>query len=482
VLKNALFFIGRWATNILLACLAIASSVRPEDAMSNISGWASKFNLPDPIWLQSHTADSVIFWSALTGVFMMLVAPKVWKKFKRKPATHDVIDAERRDVALSDALWRAFEGAWEKRTKLEHLSNEKSSNPQSRRFYAMASEIRQKAFDGILPIWAKRPRSNLYESVPKDFWTNHDIQAGYSLHPDSKDIFVYATHPLIVGEVPYSRTNAWEDFMTNRKTVERLWPRDESSKQISNARTSDFANDIPDVRIADDVVAEELFESGERDKLLPLLEGGKIDAWGRLGNGHPPLMKIPSDLWRTNYLVRYPASSGGINQTFLKSKVRHETTYYDVHLNRAQLERVWPNLWSQASLDRIPCTELLRMAAAAGWDFISNDSLHLLDLQDAMRQGGSDDRLAIWGKLKKWTSDDLMRTELLEKIEPSHWKEFFIHLHAAAQNDNFNTYSWTPDQRDFGRRGYVDLHVDRSQAISWLRRDASSFRGRAKPR
>jgi hypothetical protein len=270
--------------------------------------------------------------------------------------------------------------------------------------------------------------------------------------------------------------------MTNRKTVERLWPRDESSKQISNARTSDFANDIPDVRIADDVVAEELFESGERDKLLPLLEGGKIDAWGRLGNGHPPLMKIPSDLWRTNYLVRYPASSGGINQTFLKSKVRHETTYYDVHLNRAQLERVWPNLWSQASLDRIPCTELLRMAAAAGWDFISNDSLHLLDLQDAMRQGGSDDRLAIWGKLKKWTSDDLMRTELLEKIEPSHWKEFFIHLHAAAQNDNFNTYSWTPDQRDFGRRGYVDLHVDRSQAISWLRRDASSFRGRAKPR
>jgi hypothetical protein len=482
LLKNTLFFIGRWATNILLACLAIASSVRPEDAMSNISGWASKFNLPDPVWLQSHTADSVVFWGALTGAFAMLVAPKIWKKFKTKPTTHSGIDAARRDVVLSDALWRAFQGDWEKPTKLERLSDGKSSNPQTLRFHTTASEIRQKASDGVLPIWAKRPRSSLYEPVPKNFWTNHDIQAGYSLHPDTKDIFVYVTHPLIVGEVPYARTNAWEDFMTNREAVERLWPRAVSSKHVSEARTSEYTNEIPDVRIADDVVVSGLFDSSERDKLLPLLEGGKIDSWGRLGNGYPPLMKIPFDLWRTNYLIRYPAPSGGINQTFLKSKARHESTYYDVHLNRSQLERAWPGLWTKASLDRIPCTELLSIATAAGWDFDSNNSLHLLDLQDALRQGGADDTLRIWGKSKKWTSDELMRKELLEKIEPIHWKEFFVHLYAATQNDNFNTYSWTPDEKDFGRRGYVDLHVDRSQAMSWVREDASSFRGRTKPR
>ena len=448
--------------------------------MSNISGWASKFNLPDPVWLQSHTADSVIFWGALTGVFLMLFAPKVWRKFKRKLVTR-VTDCERRDVTLSDALWRAFEGTWDKRIKFDYVSKEKGSKLRSRKFYSTATEIRQKAFDGILPIWAKRPRSNLYEPVPKDFWTNHDIQAGYSLNPDCKDIFVYVAYPLIVGETRYARTIAWEDFMTSREAVERLWPPPDPSKQIQRVRTSDFARDIPDIRVADDVVAERLFESAERDKLLPLLEGGKIDAWGRLGNGDPPLMKIPNDFWRTNYLVRYPAPSGGINQTFLKSKIRHETTYYDIHLNRAQLEQVWANLWSHASIDRIPCTELLKLAAAAGWDFVSNDSLHLLDLQDALRQGGADDRLTIWGKLKKWTSDDLMRNELLQRIEPNHWKEFFINLFAATQNDNFNTYSWTPDQRDFGRRGYVDLYVDRSQVISWLGRDALSFKGRTKP-
>jgi hypothetical protein len=249
-----------------------------------------------------------------------------------------------------------------------------------------------------------------------------------------------------------------------------------------NRSKNEFTSDIPDVRIADDPVAWGLFEATtERDKLLPLLEAGKIEAWGRLGNGYPPLMKIPANLWRTNYLIRYPPpSGGGINQTFLKSKARHESTYYDAHLNRAQLERAWPGLWDTASLDRISCKELLSIAAAAGWDFTSHDSLHLLDLQKAMRQGGADDTLTIWGGPKKWTSEELVRDELLERIPPSHWKECFVHLHAAAQDDNFNTFSWVPDRHDFGRRGYVDLHVSRSQGVSWLRRDASSFKGQTK--
>jgi hypothetical protein len=102
-------------------------------------------------------------------------------------------------------------------------------------------------------------------------------------------------------------------------------------------------------------------------------------------------------------------------------------------------------------------------------------------MQDAMRQGGLDGTLRIWGRSKKWTSDELIRNEPLDKIDQLHWREFYVHLHAAAEGNNFNTYSWVPDQKDFGRRGYVDLHVDRSQAMSWLSRDASSFKGRTKP-
>jgi hypothetical protein len=108
----------------------------------------------------------------------------------------------------------------------------------------------------------------------------------------------------------------------------------------------------PDARVADDLIVWGLFESSDRDKLFPLLEDGKIQAWGRLGNGFPPLMKIPQDLWRTNYIIRLadPLVAGRINQTFLKSKSRHESSYYDVCLNRAQLKYYWPKLGEPISL------------------------------------------------------------------------------------------------------------------------------------
>ncbi len=112
-----------------------------------------------------------------------------------------------------------------------------------------------------------------------------------------------------------------------------------------------FASDIPDVRIAEDPIARSLFETSERDKLIPLLEAGKIDAWGRLGYGFPPTIKIPADLWRTNHLEYHQGTSGqSINQTFLRSNARHESTYYDIHFNRAQIERQWPGLWERLPL------------------------------------------------------------------------------------------------------------------------------------
>ena len=227
-----------------------------------------------------------------------------------------------------------------------------------------------------------------------------------------------------------------------------------------------------------------LFGRPQCDKLLPLLALGKIKAWGRLGSGGPPLTLIPATQWATHSLDYRPAlGDGSINQTFFRPKSRpYESTYYDLHLNKSQLERAWPGLWQQALLDRIPCTELLSVATAAGWDFTSHDSLHLIDLQEAMRQGGADSTLAIWGKANKWTSESIMRSELLDKISPDHWREHFVHLFAATQGDNFNTYSWSPDAKNFGRRGYVDLHVGRSQAASWLRGDALPFKGRNQPR
>jgi hypothetical protein len=79
-MRGPIFFIFRWAANIALACLAIASSVKPEDAMSNLSGWAKILHLPAPVWLQSSATDHIFFWVAVSGVAALWIGPKVWRR------------------------------------------------------------------------------------------------------------------------------------------------------------------------------------------------------------------------------------------------------------------------------------------------------------------------------------------------------------------------------------------------------------------
>jgi hypothetical protein len=79
-MREPVFFIFRWATNFALACLAIAASVKPEDAMSNLSGWAKVLHLPAPAWLQSSASDHIIFWGAISGVVALWIGPKVWRR------------------------------------------------------------------------------------------------------------------------------------------------------------------------------------------------------------------------------------------------------------------------------------------------------------------------------------------------------------------------------------------------------------------
>jgi hypothetical protein len=134
---------------------------------------------------------------------------------------------------------------------------------------------------------------------------------------------------------------------------------------------------------------------------------------------------------------------------------------------------------SGPSIDRIPCTELMKIATELGWTFTDQHSLHLIDLQDAIRQGALDGHLTVWGKLNKWPrAESLMRKEVIEKIPPAHWREFRVHLFAALEGDNFHTYSWHPAPSQSLDTRYVDLHVDRSESVAWLNKDALAFKGK----
>ncbi|MBR0779142.1 hypothetical protein JQ625_30340 [Bradyrhizobium diazoefficiens] len=126
-----------------------------------------------------------------------------------------------KDATLLEAIWRVTLGKWGERREYAEKDLE-AMKP----FWNATIEIRQRAFEGKLPIWAKRrgrPNSTLFEIVPPQFWLNHEINEAYCRKsPD--DVWVHVTHPLVVGEVPHARTNVWTDFVTSRAAIEKLWP------------------------------------------------------------------------------------------------------------------------------------------------------------------------------------------------------------------------------------------------------------------
>jgi hypothetical protein len=125
-----------------------------------------------------------------------------------------------RDLLLSEALWRVYNGDWSGRID---LSQEHYQDAKVLKLWDAAVALRQHAFDGTLPIWARRQKSTLYEPVPNEFWSNHEIEVSTTINSTIADTWVLATHPLVIGEVRFARAKDWEGFMTCREAVESLW-------------------------------------------------------------------------------------------------------------------------------------------------------------------------------------------------------------------------------------------------------------------
>jgi hypothetical protein len=124
------------------------------------------------------------------------------------------------------------------------------------------------------------------------------------------------------------------------------WLRKGQQANAPKEQDDNLSDHYPDIRVADSNAAIALFSGAEGDKLIPLLEAEKISAWGRLMTGGAPT-RIPGRVWRTNQLWFLPKNDGPgrINQTFIKSKGRTESSssYFDVFLNLTQIKRVWPS-------------------------------------------------------------------------------------------------------------------------------------------
>jgi len=131
---------------------------------------------------------------------------------------------------------------------------------------------------------------------------------------------------------------------------------------------------------------------------------------------------------------------------------------------------------------RMSLIELCEEASKQGWNFTSKHSLHILDLADGLRQAGLDGAVRMWGKTIH-DFDELTRNEVLKEIPKKHWDEFSIdgtsciRLNNVGEpidlDSNFNTYS-----HNFNKKGYVDIYLNREQALQWLRTDAKQYKGR----
>jgi hypothetical protein len=226
------------------------------------------------------------------------------------------------------------------------------------------------------------------------------------------------------------------------------------------------------------------------DELRQAARSGTVTIYGRPESNHmtadnfyKPIEPIKPEHWRdfgfsaTKCLFHEDTRQCRTEPDDNRS-ARYGEAYVDLRVNSAEIKARWPE--APASIDRIPITAFRELGAALGWDFASGGSHHLMDLQEAVRQGGLDGVLTVWGRLNRYPrSEVLMKQEPLDKIPMEHWREFKVHLFPMLDGNNLDTKTWRPKNGET-EVGYVDLHLDRSQASAWLKREAVPFKGKTK--
>jgi hypothetical protein len=139
-----------------------------------------------------------------------------WPFIFRLRASRDT--AYVRDATLLAAIWRAYLGEWE----VPENGGLGKSTEEGNRFKKIAEhEFRQLAFDGKLPIWARRPNNHLWEEIPKELWRDYHIDYLTAWAPPLNSFDIMAVH--------HNRFKAaapanWRDLMTSRAAVEKMWP------------------------------------------------------------------------------------------------------------------------------------------------------------------------------------------------------------------------------------------------------------------
>jgi hypothetical protein len=304
--------------------------------------WLQKSNLIDAPTSVPGTAAFTLASAVASAVLAFLVifvsrlvlAPSrlYWEQHTR---------AETLEAELTAAKADPDDGPnWPIHELFSYLEPEVLDRPQDNLWQKAGDEIRDAFSLGRLRVWGRPNETHLgkwvgeraaLRLIDKKYWEKAYFT--YMFFDASAQDQTQAYADRDTGRPAYT------DLQVNRAEVLKLWP----------GEPDDLAENYPNVRVADAPAVIQLFGGSERAKLIALLAGNVLRSWARVSADltSSDLVQVDGSIWNTHRFLFTPKGKdeeGTINQTYLRPKVSHSSSHYDIYLNYAQLKRAWPNL------------------------------------------------------------------------------------------------------------------------------------------
>lgn len=141
-----------------------------------------------------------------------------------------------------------------------------------------------------------------------------------------------------------------------------------------------------------------------------------------------------------------------------------------------------------AEPQRMPLNELYKQAKRLGWDFADNTG-HVFDFVDGLKQAGADGHIQFSGtpthRIPALTEDGF-----LQNIPSEYWQKCKLSAISPLELDKRdghvigikgdNRKTETYNRQSGYIENYQDIHVDRSQALKWLKKESKQYMGRNK--
>jgi len=118
------------------------------------------------------------------------------------------------------------------------------------------------------------------------------------------------------------------------------------------------------------------------------------------------------------------------------------------------------------STAKISLLQLRSEALLRGWNF-TRGSEQTLEFTLTVSQAALDCQIEFWGRKDIDAEEAVIRSGPLQPVPAGHWLEFAVEpVRFVTSTDNYFTRSY--EFPSLEKRGYIDLHVNREQALRWL--------------